>query len=622
MKVSNVLLAAALSATAHSAAYAADLPSMKAPAFAPIAPSGFLFSDTQVYFMYKPWGREPGIANLPPNQNAGTNINKYIFGVTHFDAWTYGTNFFNAEFLQSGTKDPPAFAGATANTGAVEVYGLYRGTLSFNALSNSKMFSFGPVKDISFGFGVDANSKNTVFGPAKKLVVAGPRIDFDVPGVLAVQFNISHEWNYNGIVGKGVTFRTAPEIEFVYSQSLSFTGLPLTLTGFTNIVLPKGKDGFGNYTKTEVNSDTRLVLDAGKVLGYQPGVFDLFVGYKYWLNKFGNDSQLRSAGPPYLLINPGSVESTIFAGAAWHVFSGSGVVPTPKSANFAGSPGAFGFLFEDTQVYFNFKPFGREPGIGRPAPNQSAGQDIRKYIFGATHFDVWQYGTNFFNVEYLQSDFKDPPVGAATNAYVGADEVYGLYRGTLSFNSISGTKTFNIGPFKDLSFGFGFDANTKNTSFASEKKLIVAGPRIDFDVPGVLGVQFNVSHEWNYNGIVGKPVSFRVTPEIEVVYAQPLTFTGLPLSIAGFTNFILPKGLDGFKQYTKLEINSETKLVLDIGKVVGYKPGVFDLYVGYKYWLNKFGADSHLRTTAYPYQLSNPGSVESTVFTGLAWHIF
>ena len=288
----------------------------------------------------------------------------------------------------------------------------------------------------------------------------------------------------------------------------------------------------------------------------------------------------------------------------------------------------FGFLFEDTQVYFTYKPFGKEPGVRNGPPNQSQGANTPKYIFGLTHFDVWQYGTNFFNVELLQSTRHDPPA-PSTPYYLtgavgtGATEVYGLYRGTISGNSVTGSKVFAIGGIvKDLSLGFGVDANTKNTSFASEKKFVVVGPRIDFDVPGVLGVQFNLAHEWNYNGIVQKSVSFRVGAEIEVVYAQPLTFTGLPLSIAGFTNFVFPKGRDGFGNYTKTEINSETKLVLDIGQVVAGRKGLVDLYVGYKYWLNKFGNDSQLRNNTYPYQLAAPGSVESTVFAGIAWHVF
>jgi nucleoside-specific outer membrane channel protein Tsx len=325
----KALLAATVCAVMTGSAMAADLASIKAPPPPPPGPFGFLFEDTQIYFDLKPYGREPGIGEGFQNFNAGQNIKKYIFGLSHFDVWQYGTNFFNVEYLQSDSKDPPAGAQAQAHTGAVEVYGLYRGTLSFNSLSHSKSFSWGPVKDISFGFGVDANTKNTAFAPDKKLVVAGLRVDFAVPGVLAVQFNAAHEWNYNAFAinpggaagGKAVSFRTAPEIEIIYAQPLTFTGLPLSLAGFTNFVLPKGKDGFQNWTKTEINSETKLVLDIGKVVGYKPGVFDLFVGYKYWLNKFGNDHALYVANVfPPTLANVGSVEQSVFGGVAWHIF--------------------------------------------------------------------------------------------------------------------------------------------------------------------------------------------------------------------------------------------------------------------------------------------------------------
>ena len=36
-------------------------------------------------------------------------------------------------------------------------------------------------------------------------------------------------------------------------------------SGYTNIVTPKGKDGFNVQTKTEVLSDNRLTLDVGKI---------------------------------------------------------------------------------------------------------------------------------------------------------------------------------------------------------------------------------------------------------------------------------------------------------------------------------------------------------------------
>ena len=65
--------------------------------------------------------------------------------------------------------------------------------------------------------------------------------------------------------------------------------MPLTFSGFTNVILSKGKDGFGGWTKTEVLSSQPL--DIGKIVANKPTFVDLFVGYKYWLNKSGNDSR-------------------------------------------------------------------------------------------------------------------------------------------------------------------------------------------------------------------------------------------------------------------------------------------------------------------------------------------
>ena len=315
----KILTAAVLGLGLATAAHAADLPTKKAPATpAAAGPFGFLYEDTQIYFAYKPFGKEPGVSDaLHPG---GTPIQKYIFGLTHFDVWNYGTNFFNIEFLQSDSKDPPAGAIANAGTGATEIYGVYRGTLSGNSLTGTKAFSFGPIKDISLGFGGDFNTKNTTFGPSKKLLVIGPHIDFALPipgAVFGVSLNLAHEWNYNGIVGKAVSFRAAPEIETNYMIPLAFTGVPLRLEGYTNFVLPKGKDGFQNWSKLEINSDTKLALDIGKLAGWGRSV-DVFVGYKYWLNKFGNDHSLYTRAGT--MANPGSVESTVFVGASWHVF--------------------------------------------------------------------------------------------------------------------------------------------------------------------------------------------------------------------------------------------------------------------------------------------------------------
>jgi hypothetical protein len=93
-------------------------------------------------------------------------------------------------------------------------------------------------------------------------------------------------------------------------QPLTFTGLPLSFSGFTNINTPKGKDGFGNKTKTEVLSYNRINWNVGSLVGRKDAV-QIFAGYKYWHNKFGNDSK----NP----LNTGAVEKTFVAGLEWHL---------------------------------------------------------------------------------------------------------------------------------------------------------------------------------------------------------------------------------------------------------------------------------------------------------------
>ena len=308
----HLVLSVAACMALSGVAKAADLPARPSG-----PPPFFLFSDNQVYFEFKPFGKEPGVSDK--FHPGGTTIQKYIVGYTHFDVFQYGTNFANIEFLKSSPQDPPAgfpsqfnanFTAPNSGPGAQEFYGLYRGTLSGNALTRSKMFSFGIIKDVSLAYGFDANTKNVQFDPQKREVTGGFQLAFDTPGVFNVTFNISHEWNNNGILHKGVSFKAAPELEIVYAQPLTFTSLPLSLAGFVTVVAPKGRDGFGVKTKTELNSETRLVLDAGKTFGGPAGRTDIFVGYKYWRNKFGGDNRLT----------PGSIESTVFAGIAFHLF--------------------------------------------------------------------------------------------------------------------------------------------------------------------------------------------------------------------------------------------------------------------------------------------------------------
>ncbi len=109
-------------------------------------------------------------------------------------------------------------------------------------------------------------------------------------------------------------------------------------------------------------------------------------------------------------------------------------------------------------------------------------------------------------------------------------------------------------------------------------------------------------------------------PEFEIVYNFPLTFTGLPLSLAGFNNIVLPKGRGvinpaafAFNAPRGVEFLSRTNLVLDVGKLVWDQPNRLDAFIGFQYWLNKFG---NVETATFK------GTEEKSFLAGVSVHIF
>lgn len=332
--VARGFTAAALSLGMIGYGVAADLDTKKLSVVeaAPVKESSFfLFSDTQVSFRYQFPAAEPGIQIQKQDGSfRNRDIPKYITNISHADAWAYGTNFFSLDILKSTSQDPagssnvPGFA--FYDFGATEAYGLYRGTLSLNALTGTKAFAFpGIVKDVSLSYGFDANTKDTAFGPRKRDVVGGLTFSVDVPaGFLNVSAHAYKEWNRNGFNFGGdrdVSFNTVPEFEIVYNFPITFfPNIPLSIAGFNNIVTPKGKgirDPFnypGGYypgTGVEFLSRTNLVLDVGKLVWDQPNRLDAFIGFQYWLNKFGNVDRTNFKG---------NEEKSFLAGIAFHIF--------------------------------------------------------------------------------------------------------------------------------------------------------------------------------------------------------------------------------------------------------------------------------------------------------------
>jgi hypothetical protein len=318
-------------------ASAADLSAMpvKAP---PVVDVPFFFvNDNRVTYSYQFKGTDPGFP--------GTTA-KQVYSFTHFDAWAYGTNFITLNLFKSDKNDPasPCLAQNLGCAGATEFYGLFRSTFGWNPIFNTKAFSVGPLRNISFEVGADGETENIFLAPAKRDIVAGLQFAFDLPykGFFNVAPLYYQEWNHNSFVTPGFVpagFTGIPDgttrfhptwaLEVNYYMDLGFLPENLqyfSVSGRAGFYGPKGNGGYGAFTvpatlntKTEINSEPiRLTFDASKLMwGPKYSHFlDMWVSYRYWQNKFGLDNSNPANGVCFTngVNNRSCAEKTVDAG--------------------------------------------------------------------------------------------------------------------------------------------------------------------------------------------------------------------------------------------------------------------------------------------------------------------
>jgi hypothetical protein len=262
------------------------------------------FQDNSIRYWYSSDFRES-------DTNKGENISKNILSFTHVDGGNkLGNNFLNVDLLRSNHTDP---ANNAPNTGATEVYIVYRHDVSLGKTFNSKKFAFGPIKDVLITAGTDLNTKNTTFAPEKRMLVLGPTVAVKVPkGFWDISLLWDKEWNNNGIplsfVTHSVTFDSALMVSTAWGIPFKVGKAPFSFEGFGLLNSSKGKDGFGNGTKPETLLHPKLMYNVGSLF-HEKHNYSIGVGYEYWNNKFGNDNHA----------NPGSCAHAPFIEAAIHL---------------------------------------------------------------------------------------------------------------------------------------------------------------------------------------------------------------------------------------------------------------------------------------------------------------
>jgi hypothetical protein len=360
----SVILAAIAAATAIGCAHAADVAPLT-PVKAPPKPIPFfIVNDTSVSFTYFPSATDPGVAggsNVVPGGISGERnaLPRYQGSIDHFDVWEYGTNFIHAEMNQYGPQDPND--GIVGSDGTREFWASATSTLGFNELGHTKLFSTLLTKDVSLMINGVAGVQNNFLSEETTQFAPGLQFDLNLPGTVSIGVAGYKEFSHNSFLACGNTspfpgvgvstpclnggadngdrdFLWTWKIFTTVNEPLTFlpaaSSFPLTLQNLLNVTGPKGTGitheemlalppSFGSEaytvadaeTKVEVFEQVKLVLDTSQALWGKPGIWDTFIGYRYWYNKFGTDHNAYV----FSVVAPGtSVESTFLTGMTYH----------------------------------------------------------------------------------------------------------------------------------------------------------------------------------------------------------------------------------------------------------------------------------------------------------------
>lgn len=237
--------------------------------------------------------------------------------------------------------------------------------------------------------------------------------------------------------------------------------------------------------------------------------------------------------------------------------------------------------WSDTAISWRYGTRFREPF--NPA-------DIKKHIFALTHSSGYRYGTNYFNLDLLESDRNDP---SSLNGRDGAQEAYVVYRHTLDIGALRG-EPIRFGKVKGVALVLGFDWNTKNdVGYNSRKRMLVAGPTLLWDVPGFLSTGVLLVRESNAPSGAFPPIADidgRYTYDNHPMFSASW---GIPVaegwSFEGYLNTIAAKGTDEVGNGTGAETNLDMQLMVDVGARFGQPKNRFRIGVEYQFWNNKFG---------------------------------
>ena len=325
------------------------------------------------------------------------------------------------------------------------------------------------------------------------------------------------------------------------------------------------------------------------------------------------------------------------------------------------------FIVNDTSISFTYFPNATDPGVSGssnsvPGGVSGQGNSFARYQGSLDHFDVWHYGTNLIHAEFDQYGPQDPNEGIPGTA--GSREFFGFAQSTFGWNELTNSKAFSNLITKDVSLMFRITGGVQDDFLSEQTTQYAPGLMFDLNLPGVVEVGITAYKEFTHNsfdacgpagfgdqqspaaglgggtciggGSFSGDRDFEWTWKLFSFISEPLTFLppSMPITWVNILNVTGPKGTGistanclavgcfgpagAFNNNeTKTEVFEDTRLSLDASKVFWGKPGIWDLYGGYRYWYNKFGTNH----SADLFSTIAPGtSIESTAYVGTTYH--
>src|SRR6201999_2586561 len=115
-------------------------------------------------------------------------------------------------------------------------------------------------------------------------------------------------------------------------------------------------------------------------------------------------SSQQLVGGPTMFSRKLSVAGILLAATA----SLANAADLPTKAPVLKAPADVPFFFvNDNSISYHYEFTATNPGAGQTPKN----------VLSFTHFDVWKYGTNFFNVDYLKATRSSTPTPPGTQGY-------------------------------------------------------------------------------------------------------------------------------------------------------------------------------------------------------------